>query len=63
MTVMVEGSRMVREEGASSEDHINEQERMSELELLEVTQNSAIIDLLYDTECVTKVAPYLSEVK
>lgn len=33
------------------------------LELLEVTQESLLLDLFFDSACVTKAQPFLSEVK
>ena len=45
-------------EGVSDEDS-----GFSSLDLLEVTQQSTIIDLFFDNDCVCAVPPYLVEAK
>ena len=41
----------------------SEGEELTARELLEITQDSAIIDLYFDTDCVSVLPPHIVEVK
>ena len=58
---MVKISLLSGEESMATED--SQDEQFTALDLLEITQNSAILDLFHDADCVAKIPPYIAEAK
>ena len=58
---MVKISLLSGEESMTTEE-LQEEHSFSAMDLLEITQNSAIIDLFYEAD-IAPVSPFLAEVK